>query len=99
MGLVGGAVSVGRMVGGIVSGEGDCFCGGVKRQGSVCGDATPLGLVGCWSGGQGREGVVMVACGVRSQARCPCHFAWALGINPVGIGGVLVGRGKGRGMW
>jgi len=32
----------------------------------------------------------MVACGVRSQARCPCHFAWALGRNPVGIGGELV---------
>ncbi len=58
MRLAVGAVSVGRMVGGVVSGESDCFRGGVKRQGSVCGDATPLGLVIFLGGTQGRP-----ACG------------------------------------
>jgi hypothetical protein len=46
----------------------------------------------------------MVACGVRSQARCPCHFAWALGRNPfgnrdeipLGLVGCWLGRRQGR---
>ena len=41
---------LGALAGGVVSGVGECSCGGVKRQGGVCGDATPLGL-GIFLGG------------------------------------------------